>query len=857
MLGLQEDALLRVVAERFGNSPRAARAPEMIEALRAEYRRRGYANARVTSRLLETHDPDRATLVFEIEAGRRLTIADRRFTQRDADVQSTVTELPDIKPGQPFDEDVIERELRAWEDSMHGRGFYEARASHGSEITEDGAIVSVNLTRGPRVVVRFTGDQLPEAERERLVPIRTEGSADEDLLEDSSRAIESYLYARGYRDANAVYSSQAQKEELIITFDVDRGPRYLVRNISVTGNTAIPETELAPLMRLKPGEPLVRTAVATGIGAIERLYRARGFTRVQVKSDESVIVPENAADPDRPTDIHIAIVEGTRTLIGMVSFSGSMSISEETLRGLSMISEGQAFSEAEIVAARERIDLEYRNRGYDGVVVTSEPALVDDNTRADVVFRIAEGPQVIVDHIIIVGNRRISTRTIERELLLREGEPLGYTALVESRQRLFALGMFRRAQIEPVGTGAEGRRDVLVEVEESPPTELGFGGGLEGGSLLRTGATGVAEERFEVAPRGFFQIGRRNLWGKNRRVDLFTRLAVRPRDPPAVAVSPEPLPQEQPLEEFGSRFYEYRVLGQFREPKAFDGPADVVVTGLVEQARRSSFNFDRKEARVEAGFRLSRIYSAIGLYSFQKTRLFDERYTPDAPPPLIDRLFPTVRLSKVSASLIRDKRDDQLDPSTGTMMIVDGELAARAIGSEVGFVQTYLQSFYYHRVPAQRRIVLALGARVGLAHGFTRVVEGLTVQDLPASERFFAGGDTTVRGFTLDRLGDEKTITPTGFPTGGNGVVVLNSELRIGVVGPLQATGFVDAGNVFARAGEIDFTDLRPTAGFGVMYRSPVGPIRLDLGFNLDPRELVPGVQERSRVLHILLGQPF
>ena len=862
MLGLPEDALLRVVADRFGNSPRAARAPEMVEALRAEYRRRGYANARITSRLIETHEPDRATLVFEIESGRRLTIADRRFTQRDADVQSTVTELPDIKPGQPFDEDVIERELRAWEDSMHARGFYEARASHGSEITEDGAIVSVNLTRGPRVVVRFTGDPLPEAERERLVPIRTEGSADEDLLEDSSRAIEDYLYARGYRDANAVYTSQTQKEELVITFDVDRGPRYLVRNISITGNSTIPEIDLVPLMRLKQGEPFVRSAVSSGIAAIERLYRTRGFTRVQVKSGESVLVPENAADPDRPTDVQIAIVEGPRTLIGMVSFSGNMAIGEPMLRTLSMVSEGQAFSESEIVAARERIDLEYRNRGFDAVVVTSEPTLVQDNTRADVVFRIIEGPQVIVDHIIIVGNRRISTRTIERELTLREGEPLGYSALVESRQRLFALGMFRRAQIEPVGTGAEGRQDVLVEVEESPPTELGFGGGLEGGSLLRTGANGVAEERFEVAPRGFFQIGRRNLWGKNRRVDLFTRLAVRPRDPPAVAALPQPSQPDEPqapdpLDEFGSRFYEYRVLGQFREPKAFDTPADVVVTGLVEQARRSSFNFDRKEARVEAGFRLSRIYSAIGLYSFQKTRLFDERYTPDAPPPLIDRLFPTVRLSKVSASLIRDKRDDQLDPSTGTMMIVDGELAARAIGSEVGFVQTYLQGFYYHRVPARRRIVLALGARVGLAHGFTRVVEGVTVQDLPASERFFAGGDTTVRGFTLDRLGDEKTITPTGFPTGGNGVVVLNSELRIGVVGPLQATGFVDAGNVFARAGEIDFTDLRPTAGFGVMYRSPVGPIRLDLGFNLDPRELVPGVQERRRVLHILLGQPF
>jgi outer membrane translocation and assembly module TamA len=168
-----------------------------------------------------------------------------------------------------------------------------------------------------------------------------------------------------------------------------------------------------------------------------------------------------------------------------------------------------------------------------------------------------------------------------------------------------------------------------------------------------------------------------------------------------------------------------------------------------------------------------------------------------------------------------------------------------------------MQGFYYHRLPAQRRVVLALGARVGLAHGFTRDRDGQIVQDLPASERFFAGGDTTVRGFTLDRLGDEATITTAGFPTGGNGVVVLNSELRVGVLGPLTATTFVDAGNVFLNASDFSLTNIRPTAGFGVMYRSPVGPIRVDLGFNLDPRELHPGVQERRRVLHILLGQPF
>jgi len=853
MLGLPEDALLRLVVDRFGTSPRAARAPEIVDTLRAEYRRRGYANARIESNLMETHNPDRATLIFNVESGRRLTISDVRFTQVDADVQSTLIERPDISQGQPFDEDDVERELRAWEEDLHARGYYEARASHGMLIVDDGVFVTVNLTRGPRVTVTFTGDTLPEDERERLVPIRTEGSADEDLLEDSSRAIEAYLYARGYRDADALYTRQERNGDLVITFDVKRGPRYLLRNVSVTGNTAIPEQELLPVLKVKEGEPFVRSTVAAGVGAIEQLYRTRGFTRVQVKTGETVIGPENASDPDRRTDVQIAIVEGPRTLVGMVSFVGNSAIDETTLRSLALTSPGQPYADSELVAARERINLEYRNRGYEGVVVTAEPTLAENDTRADLLFRITEGPQVVIDHIIIVGNRRISTRTIQRELVIQEGQPLGYAALVESRARLFALGLFRRIQIQPVANVGEDRRDVLVEVEESPPNVIGYGGGLEGGYFLTTGPTGLAEETFELAPRGFFQIGRRNLWGKNRRIDLFTRLAVRPRDPPQPT---EELPQ--PLQEESGRFYEYRVVGQFTEPRAFDTRAEVLVTGIVEQARRSSFNFDRKEARVEAGFPLSPTYTAIGIYSYQHTRLFDERFTPEDSPPLIDRLFPRVRLSKISGSLIRDKRDDPLDPSSGTMAIVDGEIAARALGSEVGFVQTYLQGFYYRRLPAARRIVLALGARVGLAHGFEQeVVDGIFVQDLPASERFFAGGDTSVRGFSLDRLGNEATITESGFPTGGNSVVVLNSELRIGVVGPLQANVFVDAGNVFLRAADLDFTDLRPTSGFGVTYRSPVGPIRVDIGFNLDPRELVPGTPERRWVLHILLGQPF
>ena len=132
-----------------------------------------------------------------------------------------------------------------------------------------------------------------------------------------------------------------------------------------------------------------------------------------------------------------------------------------------------------------------------------------------------------------------------------------------------------------------------------------------------------------------------------------------------------------------------------------------------------------------------------------------------------------------------------------------------------------------------------------------------TTQELPASERFFAGGDTTVRGFALDRLGTPATISATGFPAGGNGEVIVNAELRIDVAKGFAGVTFIDAGNIFPRASAVNLMDLRPAAGFGVHYKSPIGPIRVEIGFNLAPRELVPGVLEKRTVLHISLGQAF
>jgi outer membrane protein insertion porin family len=852
MTGLSEGDLRRIVRERFSGPPSEAHADEVVELLRAQYRRHGYPNARVMPRIEPTHNPDRATLIFQVDAGMRATIADLRIEQVDATQRSNIVDVPEIKKGDPYDEDVIDRQLQKWEKRMHDRGFYEARASKSPAMSGTDAFLFVNLARGPHVVVAFSGDPIPDSEKDRLVPVKTEASADEDLLEDSSRAIENYLHERGYRDANALYARDERDGELIITFKVTRGSRYILRDLRYMGNASIPTNELEGFVRLKNGEPFVRAALDASVQAIRNTYRARGFTRADMKVNDVIGVPEDPKDPDRGIEILLAMTEGPRTTVRDVTFEGNTALSEADLQRLTVVSPGRAYVAAEVVVDRDRIATEYRNRGYLDAAVASEPSFAEQDTQADVRFTITEGPQVLIDRIIIVGNQRTKTSTIENELTVHPGQPLGEAALAESRSNLYGLQLFRRATIEPVAHGSEPRRDLLVRVEEAPATVFGLGGGIEGGYQTRIGDNGLAEDQFEVAPRGSVQIGRRNLFGKNRTVNFAARVGLRSRNQISSTTTTSPA---TPVTGTSYGFHEYRIVPSFREPRILGTRSSLQITGIVEQVTRTSYNFRRRELRGEAELFTSRRYRITSYYSLQRTNFFDVTDPDDQP--LIDRLFPTVRLSKFSGTVSRDSRDDVLDPSLGTQAIFTTDVAARAIGSEVGYVRSYLQGFAYRRLPVPRRMVVAMGARVGLAHGFPRTQGDQVVRDLPASERFYAGGDNSVRGFPLDRLVNEKTITVSGFPTGGNSVIVLNAELRTDLFGRLQGAAFVDAGNVFVRASEFSLTDMRPAAGFGVMFKSPYGLVRADLGFNLDRRNFANGVTERGYVVHFLLGQPF
>jgi outer membrane protein insertion porin family len=856
-LGLSAGDLRQVVSERFGTRPPASRANDVARALNDTYRERGFVRARVTPRIEEYHDPDRAVMVFEIDAGPRALIQRVEVEGLEATDRLGLQSELDLQPGRPYDGEAIQRRLQRYVDDLRSRGYYEARASHRPDYTPDGqAVVVLSVERGSHFSIAFAGDPLPANVRDELVPLRREGSVDQDLLEDAANALRDHLRAQGYRDADAHFTREPKGEELIITFTITRGARHVIDSIDIKGETAVTNAELRKLLRAETGQPFEQATFDRFVSAATQIYRTRGFTKAKLEPVVAVLPrAEGSPAAERRVKVSITVSEGPRTLVGTITLQGNTVLSNDNVRSMMTLEPNRPYSEVELVQDREKIELEYLNRGYQAVVVQPRVTFAESDTRADVRIAITEGPQVLVDHIIIIGNERTNTRTIQRAILLEAGKPFGYSARLESQQKLVALGLFRHVEITELRHGSEPRRDVLVRVEEAPPTTIGYGGGVEGGTRLRpTGVAGQAEERFELAPRGFFEVGRRNLFGKNRSINLFTRVALRTRDSDV----------NNPVIESDYGFNEYRVIAAYREPRVFDTPADVLVTATLDQAIRSSFNFRSRELRAEAGLRFARHLGISGRYSFEKNELFDQRFT-DEEAPLIDRLFPQVRLSKLSGSLFRDTRNDTLDPDRGVFLSADNDVALRAIGSEVGFVKTFLQASTFRRLPPTRRMVVRLRGIVGMARGFERTVERVengtpiteVVTDLPASERFFAGGDTSVRGFSLDRLGTAETITPSGFPTGGNGLIVLNSELLVNVWRALDVVGFVDGGNVFPRASDLDVTDLRAAAGFGLRYRSPVGPIRIDLGFNLDPRELVPGTLERRSVLHVSLGQAF
>lgn len=853
-LGLSESALRGRMTERIGPTPAVSRSGDVVAALLELYHENGYLNATITAEppILE-HVHESATLVFDVDAGQQATIAHAAITGTPGEPAAQIMSRLGIAPGEPYRPAELQRRLTELTDSLKHRSFYGARSQITAtpDPTRSHVDVTIDIATGPHVTVQFTGDPIPADKIPELVPIEREGSVDPDILDESADRITEYFRQQGYWKARVDAPEEKQSgSELVIVFHVTRGPQYRVApgGVEISGNHAIPADELRSLVHIAAGDPYVSGRLDAAVAAIKQLYQTRGFASVEIQS------AENQTGPGFVQPV-VTIKEGPRVVVGTVTVSGNHGLKAADLLRNVQTTTGMPYYAPTILADRDRIQLDYLNAGYASVEVSvPRPTFVTTSAgaRADIVFTVVEGAQTIVDHIFITGNVRTSYDVIKRALKLQEGQPLGLADQFESRRRLNALGLFRRVQISAVSHGDPSHRDVIVSVEEALQTTIAYGGGLEiDRRLAPTTSTTqgtVSKEQYEFAPRGFFEIGRRNVGGKNRSVDLYTRLSLRPND----STSNPNL--------FG--FSEYRVVFTYREPQAFNSFGDLTGTAALEQGVRTSFNFARKGLNAQLTHAFAQKIQGSARYSFDTTHIFDQNIPADQRL-TVDRVFPQVRLSTFSFALSRDSRDDLLDPQHGSLLSADTTIAGRALGSQVGFTKTFLQAFVYHNL-GKPHLVFAGGARLGVASAFPQTVIGVNpdgtvgpqvVRDLPAAERFFAGGDTTIRGYALDSIGTPDTIKD-GFPEGGGADLILNAELRAPVRGPIGAVLFVDGGNVFPRPSDLDLSQMLGSVGFGARYRSPIGPIRVDIGFKLK-RRVLGGQLEPVYALHFSIGQAF
>ena len=852
--GINEGRLRQRLEERFGRTPRAARAAEMAQEIEGVLRDAGYLRARVTPQTRIEHDAERTNLTFVVQPGTRARVGSISVEGPPGMTSEALLTHLDLSTGQPYEPERISARAERYLEDRRRRGYYEARITATPLFVDDDRTVNLRLTvlQGPLVKLVFQGDPVPADRRDELVPVAREGSVDEDLLEDSSNRIEEYFRAQGYRNAAAPHTREERDGELDITFTVNKGGQYRVESVDIVGNSALSAEDLATRLRVRAGQPFSSASLDADVAQLEEAYRRTGFASAHV---EATTTPKPAeSDLHVPVDIRIQVTENTRTVVNSIRVDGNRAVSESDLSSAFSLAPGQPFSAAMLALDRDALELRYANLGYQSVSVETRPGLSADSSRADIVFAVREGPRVYVDHVLIVGNQRTKTATIERELRFKAGDPLGLEAISESQRRLASLGLFRRARITQLGRGDETRRDVLVSVEEAPLTTVGYGGGFEVRSrIVRSSEDPTqASERLEFGPRASFEIGRRNLFGTNRSVNLFTSASLHPTKDTAVFTGEEPATVEPGS---GYNLPEYRVVGQFREPRVFGSNADFRVTGTLEQQIRSSFNFTRRSVAAELAWRLPRNMSASSGYQIQRTRVFDQTID-EAQQPDIDRLFPKVRLSSFLGSLIKDTRDDPVDPTQGRYFSANGQLASSRIGSEVGFVKSFFTAQTFSTLPGKRAVVFAGSARLGMARGYYNAGP---LGELPASERFFAGGDTTVRGFSRDQLGvrhtppePEDTLDPGGFPLGGNALLLLNAELRVPVASGVRVVMFGDVGNVYRTVSDLSLTELRPALGTGFRYKSPVGPIRFDIGFKIPRR-----IEESRAEWFITFGEAF
>lgn len=776
--------------------------------------------------------------------------------------------------------------------------------------------LELEVTEGPRVQVAVTGAKISKGELKQLVPVYQEGAVDADLLEEGKRNLRERLERDGYFDAQVSYTTETKEvqgkdlrtkgTEEVITYHIERGEKHRLEGIEITGNHYFSTDLLRSRLRVYGAAfgsrgRFSRRLIQADAESMQGLYQANGFLNAKVNGQ----ILDNYKGSKGDILARFVIQEGEQTRVASLAIEGVHAFQKDELLGVIGSTPGQPYSDFNVATDRDNILAMYFNEGYPEATFTSTAERVTPEKAAGgkeetsagakgnqksqkkgeektarpeaaqaapvrLVYHITEGPQTRVRRILLTGYVHTRPKVIRREIQVKQGAPLREGDVVESQRRLYNLGIFNRVTIEPQNpTGSDPEKDIVVLVEEAKRYTMAYGGGFEVQRLAST--TNPTGGQIQAAPRGIFELTKVNLTGRADSLSLKLR---------------------------GSTIEDRALLG-YSIPNTFGNlHYSTQATAYTEKTQDiNTFTEMRYEGSVQLTNQATPFTTLLYRYAFRKV-LVSNLNTHIAPEeiPLFEQ--PTL-VSEFGVTWLRDARDNPADATKGSFNSADFNIASTSIGSSSSFLRFFFQNSTYH--PIKRRFSFARSIRIGILVPFANTesltfppptptqctgtaTAGPTPEIIPLPERFFGGGGTSLRGFALNQAGPRDPCT--GFPVGGQAMLVLNQEFRFPMRLPFFGTQlggavFYDGGNVFSRLDRITFRPYSPkpvfvlqdpsqpasatnptlcvsnctnelnyfahTIGFGLRYSTPVGPIRIDLGYQINrPSFVVPCISSTT-----------
>lgn len=768
------------------------------------YQEAGYFRARPVPHFQPGTDPDTIRLEIYLSERERTIIRKVRFEGQQELSHMALYLRIRYRAGEYYSRSRLQSDRKRLFSLYEEKGYLKATIAppevHYIQQTNEVDIVYF-ISASNKIRLRFEGlaplslgyfDWEKDTDRLRaLVLIREEQNDGEEVLEQSVRRMKSLYHNRGYPEAKVSFHKEILPSDgsAEITFLIEAGPRVRLGKIQFEGNRGLPTKRLLKGLSLRRGGYYLEERLDKETENLLRLYRKEGFLEAKIQVQLQWNTKRNRVA------LLFQVEEGLQTRVSEISFTGLSTFSEEHLRGRLLLKEGAPYKE-EVLKEDQKILLRrYKKDGYLQAELKTEVEIFEDNRQANIFYHLTEGYQTRVGEVILKGNVSTENFILLRELLIHTGDPLDFDRVLENQKRLYRLGLFSEVRFEPRDTPDPKVKNLLLNVKERRAGAVEFGIGFADYERLR----------------GFLGMSHRNLFGTGRFVGLRAEASN----------------------------VKQRYSLDYKEPWIFSRDMDGRLGFAFERSDKLSFNRETFSISVGLVKNFSDRLTGKLVYQLEQNVVSNVSETID-----FDPREGRFNIGSMNPSLIYDTRDDLFNPTRGSVVKLTLRDAAKILGSKFQFVKGTAQMTQF--LPLQKRLVLAFSVRGGAAYEFG---ESDTV---PLPEKFLAGGRNTVRGYDQDKLGIPGVTIIDGKPQGGNALLVFNEELRINLPASIGIVLFLDHGNVWQTVKSVRIDQIKSTTGVGLRYNTPVGPLRLDYGYKLQPEE-----GEDRWALHFTLGHAF